>query len=241
MRVMHDGPGVRMPVADQTAAPIFYTAEVEFPDGGVEEFVDWFSGRHAADLFKAGFETCACYRAIEGEYTILDVYQAASRDIFTTPEYAACSKDKYASAILTKARGHENTVYEYLPLPAAAAGEPLAAIDADWFSSLRFDVRSEADDGLVAALTEREIPRLRGFGASVVRLVRRAGDRPVGKPSARPRYALAVEWLTEPPPLAWLLKGLDPFVSQPLRAEDGFVGVRVFPWPDRPHLRVGKP
>lgn len=222
------------------AAPIFYTAEVEFPGAGVEEFIDWFSGRHAADLFKAGFATCACYRALEGEYTILDVYQAASWDIFTTEEYAACSRDSYAGAILTRARGHQNTVYEYLPLPVEAAGDPLAPIDADWFSSIRFDVDPEAEDRLAAALAEHEAPRLRSQGAEIIRLVRRTRDRPAAAPSQRPRCALTVEWRNEPPTLESLLRGLDRFLPQPLGARDGFVGVRVFPWPDRPHLLARK-
>lgn len=218
------------------AAPIFYTAEVEFPGAGVEAFIDWFSGRHAADLFKAGFSTCACYRALEGEYTILDVYQAASWDVFTTEEYAACSRDNYATGILAHARGHQNTVYEYLPLPVEIAGDPLAPIDADWFSSIRFDIDPEAEDRLVAALAGQEAPRLRGMGAETVRLVRRTRDRPAATPSRRPRYALTVEWRDEPPPLETLLRGLDRFLAQPLGARDGFVGVRVFPWPNRPHL-----
>ncbi|WP_230533722.1 hypothetical protein [Microvirga roseola] len=44
--------------------PIFYVIEVDMPDRDFKEFMDWYSGVHAAHLYEAGSTTCASYKAV---------------------------------------------------------------------------------------------------------------------------------------------------------------------------------
>ena len=68
------------------SAPIFYTAELDFTaDEAINNFIAWYAGRHAPDLYRAGFEVCACYRAVDGGPAILDAYQAPSWNVFLSP------------------------------------------------------------------------------------------------------------------------------------------------------------
>jgi hypothetical protein len=82
-----------------TQANILYTAEMDLPDTDIEAFLAWYAFRHAADLYQAGFQVCTCYRAIEGDMNILDLYEATSPDVFSTPEYRGImANDPYAAA-----------------------------------------------------------------------------------------------------------------------------------------------
>lgn len=232
-----DDPGSSNKRCSVMAGEIFYTSEVDYSGGGLTDFIDWFAGRHAADLFKSGFYTCACYTALEGEYTIIDTYQAHTWDVFLSPGYKARDKDPYAKARVSPKKRGDNTVWAYSALSTDIAGNPLQPIDSDWISFLRFEADAASEKAVAEWLQAHEIPRLRAQGAGVVRLVHRTKDRPIGDRSTRPRCAILTEWERKPPSLADLLKGLSGQLRRELTAADGFVGVRVYPWPDHPELR----
>ena len=46
--------------------PILYSAELDLPEADIPAFSAWYGGRHAPDLYQAGFTVCTCYRAVEG-------------------------------------------------------------------------------------------------------------------------------------------------------------------------------
>jgi hypothetical protein len=206
---------------------IFYTSELEYQPGDIQPFVDWFSGRHSADLFRAGFYTTTCYRAVEGGLTIVDMYQAETWNVFTGEGYKVRDKDPYAKQKLAPRTNNVNTVYSYHPF--TAGDDPLRKIDSDWVALIRFD----ADPDTIAQwLGTTEAARLRGLGATSIRLVRRTKDRP-GTTSYRPNCAILTEWPTRPPSTNILTDHLS-------RTED-FIGYRLYPWPDDTELLHNPP
>lgn len=208
---------------------IFYTSELAYAPADIAPFLHWFSGRHSADLFRAGFYTTTCYRAVEGGLTIVDMYQALTWDVFTGEGYKARDKDPYAKQLLAPRTANVSTVYRYQTLNGA--GDPLRKIDADWVALVRFTSDAATDDALVPWLEATELARLTALGATSVRLVRRTRDRP-NTPSYRPLYALLTEWAARPPPAEVLTGKLAAQLRHPLAEDDAFVGYRLYPWPD---------
>ncbi len=209
--------------------PMFYTSELEYAPKDIAPFLQWYSGRHSADLFRAGFYTTTCYRAVTGGLTIVDMYQADTWDVFTGDGYKVRDKDPYAKERLAPRTGNVNTVYTYRSLQGA--GDPARKIDADWVALVRFESDDAPDDALIDWLQAQEVGRLMALGAASVRLVRRTKDRP-NTSSYRPAWAILTEWGGRPPQTADLTGPLADHLDHPLADGDAFVGFRLFPWPD---------
>lgn len=212
--------------------PILYTAELDYPEEALAGFLEWYAFRHAPDLYACGFRSCACYRAVEGGMDIVDVYEAPSASVFTTPRYRSLAdRDRYVAAILSKRRAKAHTVYEHEMLAPAPAGE-MAPLDADWLSLLRFAAVPEADDRVGAWLAREEAPRLAALGAKRLRLAFRGIDHPAYT-THRPRGLVLVEWPHRPPPEAELRQRLAAAFAVTVSALDAFIGYRLYPWPDK--------
>lgn len=216
-----------------TRAGILYTAEMDLPDADVAAFLSWYGFRHAADLYQAGFQVCTCYRAIEGDMNILDLYQAASAEVFTTPRYRAMmANDPYAGGLMVKRRNKAHTVYEqHLVTPGDANGEA-PPLDADWISLIRFAASEPVEAELAKLLAEDESAGPVGAGAKRVRLAHRTTDHPTN-PTFRPRCMLVIEWAERPPAQVRPAHFLRDRFSDDICEVDSFVGYRVYPWPNR--------
>ncbi|MCM5693280.1 hypothetical protein M8037_31975 [Sinorhizobium meliloti] len=216
---------------------IFMTSEFDFPEDRIDSFVDWFATRLAPDMLKSGFYTCGCYRAIEGKTTLIDVYQALTSDVFLSPERKA-GKDRrdkhpYAEVLNSLCSNYATTVYGYIQLPGSF-GDPLANIESDFVSFLRFDLSEHSQAAFVNWLKTDEMPRLRALGATSLRLVYRTKNQT--SVTDRPRCVLFTEWDRRPPALeeltGALAKGLDQNANL-----SGFTGVRTYPWwSDKPEV-----
>ena len=208
--------------------PIVYTAELDLPPAAERAFNDWYAGRHAPDLYRAGFHTCTSYRAIEGGLTILDLYEAGSWDVFAGEAYRRIGeRDAHAAPVLAARTDFTHTVY---------ASPPGTPIDADWITLLRFGASDAAEAALHDWLDAEGRAFFARHGARQVRPLRRGRDHPT-LPSRRPRCALLVEWCREPPPEARGLAALP--ASLGLTPDQGFTGLRLYPWPDGAAPRAG--
>jgi hypothetical protein len=218
--------------------PIFYLSELEFAPEAVAPFMHWYAWRHAPDIFKAGFETCASYVRLEGAPAVVDVYQGPTWDLFLGAGYQARAKDPYSREILKARLGGPNTIYGYTAYAGPAGSSELTKIDCDWMSLLRFDADDPAERAVVAWLPE-ELRRLTPAGARTLRLVHRTKDHPTLAPSTRPRLALFAEWDQPPLPPADLLAAIGRVLGRDLAPDAGFTGLRAYPWPDHAPARLG--
>ena len=210
---------------------LLYTAELDYPGTDRAEFADWYAWRHAPDLFRIGFRSCTCYRAIEGRMGLLDLYEIPSWDIFTAPSYQAMGpRDPYCAAILEKRLDKTHTVYRELA-PASAA-----PFEADWISLLRFAAAGVETEALGDWLREEEA-RLAARGATRLRLAERATDHPV-YPTRRPRFLVLAEWGERPPPARDSATRLVARFGEALADLDAFAGARLYPWPDDPRAKA---
>ncbi len=215
-----------------TDTRILYTAELDLAEADIEEFSRWYAARHAADLYQAGFQVCTCYRAIEGDMNILDLYEAESWDIFKSPEYREMgARDPYGAELMTKRRNKAHTVYAQRFVTPVVGGKG-ALLNADWVSLVRFDASEQTESDVADFLATREAARLRGLGASRVRLAHRTTNHPTN-PTTRPRCVLVVEWPERPSPQAAEAKHMQDRLPGALTEVDRFVGYRLYPWPDR--------
>ncbi len=216
--------------------PIFYTAELDFAGEAIDNFIQWYAGRHAPDLFRAHFQSCACYRAIDGGPAILDAYQAQSWDVFLSTGYGLRAKDPYAAKILApRGPDYAATVYAYSPMPSTL-GEPLVLIDSDWASLVRFDLEDAALDTAIKRFDAQAAVQWRQWGARNFRFIQRTKNHPTLAPSPRPSCALFVEWDQRPPALALQSQSLRSAMEH-ASTVSGFVGYRVYPWPDNVDLK----
>jgi hypothetical protein len=219
--------------------PIFYIVDVEMPDHGLKEFMEWYAGVHAAHLYEAGFTTCASYRAVAGGLPIVDVYQSPSWDLFERGSFnryrGIAAQDPYRPEFLTSAR-NMRTVYTHHGWSSAAAATASRPLNADWLTVWRFSGDGESGERVADWLAREGEARLLDLGITQIRLIRRAKDAPTGQ-SPRPSWALVGEWNTRPPANAHpdiLLSGLVP----PVADEEMFMGFRLYPWADDRAVRV---
>jgi len=215
-----------------TNAGILYTAELDLAEADVESFNRWYAGRHAADLYQAGFQVCTCYRAIEGDMNILDLYEAESWDIFTRPEYRGMgARDPYGAELMTRRRNKAHTVYAQRLVRPIASGKG-ALLNADWVSLVRFNVSEPTESEVADFVATQEATHLLGLGAKRVRLAHRTTDHPTN-PTFRPRCMLLVEWPERPSTQAAPARHLQERFQGALSQVDSFIGYRLYPWPDR--------
>lgn len=215
--------------------PILYTAELDLPDEDVDAFLRWFAFRHVPDLARAGFPVWACYRAIEGDMNLIDIYELPAFEVLTGPTYTGMGgRDGHAADILAKRRDKSNTVYAQRPITPETFGEP--SLDADWVSIIRFEADPETAGTIERAL-EADAARLSDLGAQRIRFAERRQDHPVYS-THRPRWLAMAEWAAQPPETASLSALLAGIPAAALSNVKPFTGYRVYPWPDDRSLRA---
>ncbi|MGE0119891.1 MAG: hypothetical protein AB7S71_11060 [Dongiaceae bacterium] len=211
---------------------LLYTAEVDFPNAAdLDPFVEWYAYRHAPDLFKLGFKSCASYRAVEGGMNIMDIYDMDSSAVFESTGYCDMSavKDPYVKSIMRNARREAATIYtQRVVHPKNTVAIPL--LDADWILMLRFEALAAADREIIGWLSDEEGPRQAKLGATCLRYGWRSYDHPV-LPTHRPRCILLAEWPTRP---ETRLKELEEKFGDKVSPPEIYVGYRLYPWADRP-------
>ena len=209
--------------------PILYTAELELPDEDIAAFSDWYAGRHAPDLYQAGFTVCTCYRAVRGGMKLIDFYEAPNWSIFESEAYRRIGPgDVYGPPLMAKRLDKAHTVYDYRASTNSADTSPLAG---DWVGFARFAATPQAVAKLAEALAGAPGAALIAAGAKRVRLAERGRDHP-RNPTHRPACMVLAEWSAPPPDAA----DIGRFVADQIDTSglDSFVGYRLYPWPDVP-------
>jgi len=211
---------------------ILYTAELDLPTADLDAFAAWYAGRHAADLYRAGFQVCTSYRAVEGGMNVLNLYQLPSWEIFESPLYRAIGpRDAYGKTVTAGARDKANTPYSLqLTLATPANGE--SGIDADWISVFRCAAAPDIERAITESLTGGEAERLFAVGAKRVHCAHRERPHPQAA-SHRPRSVIVVEWRERPPNAEAFAPGTTKRFRDQLTEISTFIGYRVYPWPDR--------
>ncbi|MGE0420069.1 MAG: hypothetical protein AB7O80_24960 [Acetobacteraceae bacterium] len=208
--------------------PLLYTAELDLAEEDITPFLQWYAYRHAPDVYQVGIRTCSCYRVLDGDMNLFDLYELPDWRLFETERYRAMpGRDPYMAPLMQKRRNKAHTIYDQrLVLPAS--DEP--CLDADWIAVARFFAPAEADESIIAALTAA-FPALAAAGATRLRYATRGKDHP-RNPTFRPRAMAVVEWPHAPPADVALMDLLAPLGGA--TELSGFTGHRVYPWVDRP-------
>lgn len=216
--------------------PVFYTAELDLADDDVDSFLHWFAYRHVPDLTRAGFPVSTCYRAVQGDMNLIDIYELPDVAVLQRPTYKGMGqRDTYAAPILEKRRDKSNTLYSQRAIAPDADGFD-SLLDSDWVSIIRFDASEEVAGAIEDAL-RTEAPRLLGGGLSRIRFAQRGPDHP-SYTSHRPRWLALGEAATRPSGDATMQFLLDAVPESALSNVKPFVGYRVYPWPDDAGLRA---
>jgi hypothetical protein len=109
-------------------------------------------------------------------------------------------------------------------------------LNCDWLRVDRFNTINTSNEALADYLDAGEAERILLNGAKRVRLAARtkAGPKHV---SDRPTFMLLSEWTDKP-----VITDIGTMLAKRLRNDVSdqsvFVGYRVYPWPDKPELRV---
>jgi hypothetical protein len=216
---------------------ILYTAEVDFlpqDQRSYADWLEWYAFRHVADLFQAGFKSCASYRAVQGGMTVFDIYDLDSADVFETAFYRdMASRDPYDAAMMRPAVREAATVYKQRVIAPADAAGAIPLLNADWLAVLRFEAAPSEDASLTAWLESVEGPRVMGLGASRVRFACRSSNHPK-VPTHRPRCLTLVEWPEQPAAHALGADPLKKRFGDAVKNIDLYVGQRAYPWPNKP-------
>jgi hypothetical protein len=211
-------------------ASLLYTAELDLEPADVEPFLQWYAFRHAPDVYQAGFQSCTCYRVLDGDMTFFDLYELPAWSLFETPRYTGMrGRDPYMDALMAKRRNKAHTVYDQIVIAPEPAGP---CLDADWISVFRFAAPEDADD-VIADLLARHQPLLAASGLKRIRFARRGQDHP-RNPTFRPRCMVVAEWDTTPPEDCGIPDLLFDAAGDGIEDDSAFVGLRVYPWVDRP-------
>lgn len=211
---------------------VLYTAENEYPPAEVDAFLNWYAYRHAADIYRLGFQNCASYRAVEGGCNILGIYELDSLAIFDTPGYKSLQpRDPYRAGVAARTLERAHTVYAQRQLHPVEARDDMPALDADWLSMLRFGAAEATEQALAEWFPKNLGPRLMGLGATRFRIAHRSGERP-GSVTTRPRCLIVGEWRHRPPAGAEIWRELSAHFAAAIDAVDYYVGYRAYPWRD---------
>jgi hypothetical protein len=210
--------------------PLLYTAELDLADADIEPFLQWYAYRHAPDVWRLGFQSCTCYRVLDGDMNLFDLYELASWDVFETPDYLGMgARDPYMAALMAKRRNKAHTVYEQQLIAPDASGP---CLDADWISVFRFAVPDETDEAIAELLTRHQ-PLLSAGGMRRIRFAARGTDHP-RNPTFRPRCMVVAEWDSRPPKDCGIPDLLFDAAGDAIADDSVIIGRRVYPWPDRP-------
>lgn len=206
---------------------LLYTSEMDLPHQDFRGFKQWFAGKHAPDLWEAGFLTCACYRAVtDCDVTLIDLYQIPSWEVLNTAPYTALQTDdgkRYyaginrwgAQAVYDQAR-----IDEYVP-------EKCTNRTLEWLTLIRFD----GDLPVIEAALQAAEASYRAAGAVRARYGRHGRAHPRKNLRLRPMGVLMLESETELQALM-LLKSLQAALPGDATNVSTFVGERVVPWND---------
>jgi hypothetical protein len=214
------------------AEGIFYVVELALPPAHLPEFATWYASVHAPHLFQAGFTTCTSYLAVSGGLSVVDIYQAEGWSMFEAAAFvryrAIAAADPYRPSILAEVTNPRTVYHQHPP----SLRDHAAPLEADWILIWRFTETAAAEQRVAAWLEAEGAAALQRVGARGIRLLHRGQDAPTGT-SFRPALALLTEWAARPPEAeaaavlpAWLRAAAD--------AEQGFAGLRLYPWPNDP-------
>jgi hypothetical protein len=221
------------------AEDIFYVVELALPPEHLPDFVSWYAGVHAPHLFQGGFTTCTSYFAVSGGLSVVDIYQGADWSMFHSAAFARyralASADAYRPAVLAEVT-NPRTVYHHHARSPLPSRDPAAPFHADWVLTWRFPGNAALEERVAAWLDSEGDAALRRLGTQGVRLLHRGQDTPTGT-SFRPALALVTEWNRRPPE-AEANAALPDWLRAAIGAEEGFAGLRLYPWPDEPASRA---
>ncbi|MCC6991528.1 MAG: hypothetical protein IT181_21185 [Acidobacteria bacterium] len=213
-------------------ARVLYTAENEYPPAEVGAFLEWYAYRHAPDILRLGFQSCATYRAVEGGFNLLGIYELASLAIFESPGYRNMQpRDPYRAGVAARTLKRAHTVYVQRALHPVEVAAELPALDTDWLAMLRFDATAAVEDDIIGWFGAAQGPRLLGLGAKRLRIAHREGERP-NSVTSRPRCLIVGEWSCRPPAGAEIWRELLAHFGSALQAVEYYAGRRAYPWPD---------
>lgn len=211
---------------------VLYTAENEYPTEQIPGFLEWYAFRHAPDLSRQGFLSCATYRAIEGGFNLLGLYELDSLAVFESPGYKGLqARDRFRANIAAHTLQRAHTVYVQRSLHPLQSIEDVPVIDADWLAMLRFDADEATRDEIVDWFGSTLGPRLESLGAKRFRIAHREGERP-NSVTSRPQCLIVGEWTCRPPAGAQTWRELIERFALEARTVESYAGRRAFPWPD---------
>lgn len=169
--------------------------------------------------------------------SVVDIYQADGWVMFEAPAFQryrdVAARDRFRPKSLVGIR-NTRSVYHHLEPTPLPSRDPVAPLNADWISIVRFGGDAAAKARVAAWLREGGAS---AAGAQQVRFVRRGRDAPTGR-SIRPHLALVTEWREHPPAMDTLLARLPDWLAAMVEAPDHFTGWRLYPWADDPALRI---
>jgi hypothetical protein len=153
---------------------------------------------------------------------LFDLYELPDTALFETPRYQGMrEKDPYMGPLMEKRRNKAHTVYDQRLITPPA--EP-PSLSADWIAVARFAATAGQDAAVLAAFGGIT-------GATRVRYATRGQDHP-RNPTFRPRCIVITEWTARPDvDLPAMIRAT---LGEAVPELDGFIGQRVYPWPDRP-------
>jgi hypothetical protein len=218
---------------------IFYVVELALPEEHLLEFTTWYAAVHAPHLFQGGFTTCTSYLAVSGGLSVVDIYQAEDRSMFQSPAFARyrrlAAADPYRPGILAEVTNPRTVYHDHArsPLPSR---DPATPFHADWVLIWRFPGDSALEERVAAWLDGEGSDALQRLGAQSVRLLHRGQNTPTGT-SFRPTLALVTEWSARPPE-SEAAAALPAWLRAAIGSEEGFAGLRLYPWPDDPASRA---
>jgi hypothetical protein len=211
---------------------VLYTAENEYPPADIPAFLEWYAFRHAPDVLRAGFPNCATYRAVEGGFNLMGVYELESLAIFDSPAYKGMQpRDPYRAGVAARTLQRGHTLYVQRPLYPGGTIETAPALEADWLAMLRFEAAAAVEDEIADWFGQTMGPRLVSGGAKRFRIAHREGERP-NSVTTRPRCLIVAEWARRPPPGAELWGELIEAFGGRIQAVEWYAGHRAYPWPD---------
>ena len=107
------------------ALPVLYVVEIGVAEEDIEYYDRWYAGRHAPDLYDAGFHRCTSYRTVEGSFNVLDLYEIPSWEILTSESYKRVGRnDPYRDAVLRNLLSQGYSLYDQThmsPTPETSA------------------------------------------------------------------------------------------------------------------------
>lgn len=207
--------------------PILYMVEVDVKKEDMEYFERWFAGRHAPDLYDAGFLRCTSYNTLDGSFSVLDLYELPDWEVLSSPGYQRVGKnDPYRDNVLKRMGSHGASLYDQIHISPSPEGSG-ATLDGPRISVIWFDAR-DADEAAIARAFDTCSQALKAQGALRVRMGKRTRDHPLVK-SHRPLYVLVAEW-PEDSSLPDMRALVEQTAVGALANSETYTAERAYPW-----------